>query len=91
MTCVASSLLLLLLRVRFNLAGAAYARPAGVNRPELLPTEQTPVIDVAGFLTPSEVRRNSCCLSLQILCNCTRGTVTAVLAVVMKQVHFFVI
>jgi hypothetical protein len=26
-----------------------------VNRPELLPTEATSVIDVAGFLTPSEV------------------------------------
>ncbi|WIA32609.1 hypothetical protein OEZ86_003412 [Tetradesmus obliquus] len=38
-------------------SGAAYARPAGVNRPELLPTEQTPVIDVAGFLTPSEEKR----------------------------------
>jgi hypothetical protein len=39
-----------------DFAGPAYARPAGVNRPELLPTEQTPVIDVAGFLTASEVR-----------------------------------
>ncbi|KAF6262163.1 hypothetical protein COO60DRAFT_1699448 [Scenedesmus sp. NREL 46B-D3] len=38
-------------------SGAAYARPAGVNRPELLPAEQTPVIDVAGFLTPSEEKR----------------------------------
>eukprot|EP00882_Tetradesmus_deserticola_P002462 GHRQ01002623.1.p1 GENE.GHRQ01002623.1~~GHRQ01002623.1.p1 ORF type:complete len:229 (+),score=68.22 GHRQ01002623.1:201-887(+) len=38
-------------------SGAAYARPTGVNRPELLPTEQTPVIDVAGFLTPSEEKR----------------------------------
>lgn len=39
------------------LSGAAYARPTGVNRPELLPKEQTPVIDVAGFLTPSEEKR----------------------------------
>jgi hypothetical protein len=36
----------------------AVARPEGVNRPELLPKgDVTPVIDVAGFLTPSEVSR----------------------------------
>lgn len=27
----------------------------GVNRPDLLPKEDTPLIDVAGFLTPGEV------------------------------------
>lgn len=29
----------------------------GVNKPELLPKEYTPVIDVAGFLTPGEMKR----------------------------------
>lgn len=38
----------------YDLPGAQ-ARPEGVNRPELLPAEMTSVIDVAGFLTPSEV------------------------------------
>lgn len=40
-------------------AGAA-ARPEGVNRPELLPKDFTTVIDVAGFLAPSEVRGGAC-------------------------------
>eukprot|EP00879_Flechtneria_rotunda_P028823 GHRR01031053.1.p1 GENE.GHRR01031053.1~~GHRR01031053.1.p1 ORF type:complete len:143 (+),score=33.02 GHRR01031053.1:359-787(+) len=48
---------LLTLSILTSEAGVADARPAGVNRPELLPKEQTPVIDVAGFLTPSEEKR----------------------------------
>lgn len=36
------------------MASDAHARPEGVNRPELLPKDQTSLIDVAGFLTPSE-------------------------------------
>ncbi|KAG2487151.1 hypothetical protein HYH03_014263 [Edaphochlamys debaryana] len=40
------------------LASGAFARPEGVNRPELLPKgEVTSIIDVAGFLTPSEEKR----------------------------------
>jgi len=42
--------------------GPASARLEGVNRPELLPQEYTPVIDVAGFLTEGEIKR----LSLEV-------------------------
>eukprot|EP00877_Chromochloris_zofingiensis_P000360 jgi/Chrzof1/10324/Cz04g37150.t1 len=45
------------LSVSLLASGAALARPEGVNRPELLPKEFSPVIDVAGFLTPSEESR----------------------------------
>ncbi len=38
-------------------AGAG-ARLEGVNRPDLLPKESTPLIDVAGFLTPGEVSQS---------------------------------
>lgn len=38
-------------------AGAASARYEGVNRPDLLPPDFAAVIDVAGFLTPSEEKR----------------------------------
>lgn len=37
-----------------HLAGAS-ARLEGVSKPELLPKQFTPVIDVAGFLTDGEV------------------------------------
>jgi hypothetical protein len=37
--------------------GAAAARLDPVNRPDLLPKEFSTVIDVAGFLTPSEEAR----------------------------------
>ncbi|KAI8464485.1 MAG: TLP18.3, Psb32 and MOLO-1 founding proteins of phosphatase-domain-containing protein [Monoraphidium minutum] len=39
------------------LPGAALARLDPVNRPDLLPKEFTTVIDVAGFLAPSEEKR----------------------------------
>lgn len=38
-------------------APGAHARLEGVNKPELLPEQFTPVIDVAGFLTPGEEQR----------------------------------
>lgn len=47
--CILSGLLL---------ASGASARLSGVSRPELLPPgDVTPIIDVAGFLTPSEEKR----------------------------------
>lgn len=35
----------------------AHARPEGVNRPDLLPTEQTTVIDVANYLSKGEEKK----------------------------------
>jgi hypothetical protein len=46
------------LRGHNGFAGAS-ARLEGVNKPELLPTQYSPVIDVAGFLTSGEVRRSA--------------------------------
>ncbi|KAL5716997.1 hypothetical protein ACHQM5_010090 [Ranunculus cassubicifolius] len=37
--------------------GLAEAAKVGVNKPELLPKQFTPVIDVAGFLTPGQEKR----------------------------------
>ncbi|KAK9839509.1 hypothetical protein WJX81_006258 [Elliptochloris bilobata] len=39
------------------LVNGVSARLEGVNRPDLLPKEDTPLIDVAGFLTPGEEDR----------------------------------
>ena len=36
---------------------SALARPEGVNRPDLLPKEQTAVIDVANFLSNSQEKK----------------------------------
>ncbi|PNW72625.1 hypothetical protein CHLRE_15g636050v5 [Chlamydomonas reinhardtii] len=53
--CVAS---IAALTVLASGVSPALARPEGVNRPDLLPKgEVTSVIDVAGFLTPSEEKR----------------------------------
>jgi hypothetical protein len=44
--------------VALTLAPAAHARPEGVSRPDLLPKEpNVTVIDVAGYLAPSEEQR----------------------------------
>lgn len=41
---------------RWFAVAESIARLAGVNKPELLPPDFTTVIDVAGYLTNSEVR-----------------------------------
>eukprot|EP00884_Botryococcus_braunii_P001185 jgi/Botrbrau1/11067/Bobra.0302s0009.1 len=55
---ICETLLAVSLSACIAVSGAS-ARLEGVNRPELLPAEYAPVIDVAGFLTPGEERRIS--------------------------------
>ncbi|XP_071722680.1 thylakoid lumenal 15.0 kDa protein 2, chloroplastic-like [Rutidosis leptorrhynchoides] len=48
------------LTLSFSLTGAGFAEAkVGVNKPELLPKEFSPVIDVAGFLSDGQERRIS--------------------------------